>query len=168
MVPIGNNRNSARLSTLKNNKHDKRYVYLCPKNDDLVDIDHDKIYILAGEDYYSLNKINDPYKMKNNAFYQFNKTSKLIDKSNELVLDLAQGMKKLVEENSRSFSEAYSIKKVLNGLRSSMRIELAEMHDRLVEGKNEIIEVVNSEDSNNNDSSDKSNDSFKKKKDKIK
>ena len=168
MVAIGINRNSARLSTLKNNKNDKRYVYLCPKYDAMVDIDHDKIYILASEDYFSTHKLNDPYKNKNNTYYQFNKTSKLIDKSNELVLDLAQGMKKLVEENSRSFSEAYSIKKVLNGLRSSMRIELAEMHDRLVEGKNEIIEVVNSEDSNNNDSSDKSNDSFKKKKDKIK
>ena len=152
MVPIGINRNSARLSTLKNNKQDKRYVYLCPKNDDLVDIDHDKIYILAGEDYYSLNKINDPYKMKNNAFYQFNKTSKLIDKSNELVLDLAQGMKNLIDKNSKVFSEAYSVKKVVSGIRSSMRNELAIMHDKLVNNKlidennNEqnIIEIKNS------------------------
>jgi potassium large conductance calcium-activated channel subfamily M alpha protein 1 len=135
MVPIGINRNSARLSTLKNNKQDKRYVYLCPKNDDLVDIDHDKIYILAGEDYYSLHKINDPYKMKNNAYYQFNKTSKLIDKSNELVLDLAQGMKNLIDKNSKVFSEAYSVKKVVSGIRSSMRNELAVMHDKLVNTK---------------------------------
>jgi potassium large conductance calcium-activated channel subfamily M alpha protein 1 len=135
MVPIGINRNSARLSTLKNNKQDKRYVYLCPKNDDLIDIDHDKIYILAGEDYYSLNKMNDPYKMKNNAFYQFNKTSKLIDKSNELVLDLAQGMKNLIDKNSKVFSEAYSVKKVVSGIRSSIRNELADMHDKLVTSK---------------------------------
>ncbi len=154
MVPIGINRNSARLSTLKNNKQDKRYVYLCPKNDDLVDIDHDKIYILAGEDYYSLHKINDPYKMKNNAYYQFNKTSKLIDKSNELVLDLAQGMKNLIDKNSKVFSEAYSVKKVVSGIRSSMRNELAVMHDKLVntklidENNNEqnIIEIKNSND----------------------
>ena len=154
MVPIGINRNSARLSTLKNNKQDKRYVYLCPKNDDLVDIDHDKIYILAGEDYYSLHKINDPYKMKNNAYYQFNKTSKLIDKSNELVLDLAQGMKNLIDKNSKVFSEAYSVKKVVSGIRSSMRNELAIMHDKLVntklidENNNEqnIIEIKNSND----------------------
>ena len=149
MVPIGINRNSARLSTLKNNKHDKRYVYLCPKNDDLIDIDHDKIYILAGEDYYSLNKINDPYKMKNNAFYQFNKTSKLIDKSNELVLDLAQGMKNLIDKNSKVFSEAYSVKKVVSGIRSSMRNQLAAMHDKLVnmkfieETNNNIVEINN-------------------------
>ena len=164
MVAIGINRNSARLSTLKNNKNDKRYVYLCPKYDTMVDTDHDKIYILAGEDYFTMHKLNDPYKNKNNSYYQFNKTSKLIDKSNELVLDLAQGIKKLVEENSRSFSEAYSIKKVLNGLRSSMRIELAEMHDRLVDGKNGIIEAgINSEESNK-DSSEGSDKGSKKNK----
>ena len=79
-------------------------------------------------------------------------------------MDLAQGTKKLVEENSRSFSEAYSIKKVLNGLRSSMRIELAEMHDRLVDGKNGIIEAgINSEESNK-DSSEGSDKGSKKNK----
>jgi len=79
--------------------------------------------------------MNDPYKMKNNAFYQFNKTSKLIDKSNELVLDLAQGMKNLIDKNSKVFSEAYSIKKVVSGIRSSIRNELADMHDKLVTSK---------------------------------
>ena len=164
MVPIGINRNSARLSTLKNNKNDKRYVYLCPKNDDLIDIDHDKIYILAGEDYYSLNKMNDPYKMKNNAFYQFNKTSKLIDKSNELVLDLAQGMKNLIDKNSKVFSEAYSVKKVVSGIRCSIRNELADMHDKLVTSKYINDDGINEENIIELNNSNTSEDEFSKKK----
>ena len=164
MVPIGINRNSARLSTLKNNKNDKRYVYLCPKNDDLIDIDHDKIYILAGEDYYSLNKKNDPYKMKNNAFYQFNKTSKLIDKSNELVLDLAQGMKNLIDKNSKVFSEAYSVKKVVSGIRCSIRNELADMHDKLVTSKYINDDGINEENIIELNNSNTSEDEFSKKK----
>ena len=63
-------------------------------------------------------------------------------------------MKNLIDKNSKVFSEAYSVKKVVSGIRSSMRNELAIMHDKLVntklidENNNEqnIIEIKNSND----------------------
>ena len=158
MIPIGINRNSAKLSKIRN-KQEKRYVYLCPKKTDLVDIEHDKIYILASEDYFSKQKVNDPYKNKNNNFYQFNKTNKLIDKSNELVLDLAQSIKKLVEINTKNFAKAFSIKKVVNNVRNSIRTELADLYDKLVDNYEEMKE--NNSDKKNSDSENESSQNSK-------
>ena len=59
MVPIGIYRNSGKPSSISTKK-DKRYVYLCPGNETEVDIDHDQIYVLGGEDYVKKEMLLDP------------------------------------------------------------------------------------------------------------
>ena len=131
MVPIGINRNSSKLSN--RNKNDKRYVFMCPQNNTEIDIDHDKIYVLAGEEYIKKEKTADSSKAKTSNYYQNSRTSKLIDKLNEQALEIVQNMKKINESNAVAFQRAFSSKRVVNSVRSSMRSELAKMHDRIAE-----------------------------------
>jgi len=162
MVPIGLHRNNKK-KLLNNNKKNKAYVYLCPKRDDLVEIEKDKIYILAGENCFSKHKIPDN-NQKTISYFQITKTSKLIDKSNELVLNLAQGLKKLVENGSQKFRHNFSIKKVINEVRDSMRNELSNIYDDLIiendenTNKNKNIEDIKEmKEAENEDSESKSN-----------
>ena len=131
MVPIGINRNSSKLSN--RNKNDKRYVFMCPQNNTEIDIDHDKIYVLAGEEYIKKEKTADSSKAKTLNYYQNSRASKLIDKLNEQALEIVQNMKKINESNAVAFQRAFSSKRVVNSVRSSIRSELAKMHDRIAE-----------------------------------
>ena len=131
MVPIGINRNSSKLSN--RNKNDKRYVFMCPQNNTEIDIDHDKIYVLAGEEYIKKEKTADSSKAKTSNYYQNSRASKLIDKLNEQALEIVQNMKKINESNAVAFQRAFSSKRVVNSVRSSIRSELAKMHDRIAE-----------------------------------
>ena len=130
MVPIGLHRNNKTL-LVNNNKKNKAYVYLCPKRDDIVEIERDKIYVLANENHFSKQKIQES-DQKVNTYFKITKTSKLIDKSNELILNLTQGLKKLVENGSQNFRQNFSIKKVINEVRDSMRNELSNIYDELI------------------------------------
>ena len=144
MVPIGLHRNSKK-TLLNNNKKNKAYVYLCPKRDDIVEIERDKIYVLANENHFSKQKIPEN-NQKMNSYFQITKTSKLIDKSNELILNLSQGVKDLVENGAQIMRQNFSIKKVINEVRDSMRNELSNIYDDLIEGKEEIDKEDGKED----------------------
>ena len=136
MVPIGLHRNNK----VSFNKLNKAYVYLCPKRDDIVEIEKDKIYILANENCFSKVKLKEK-NHKTNSFFQCTKASKLIDKSNELALNLTLRMKKLVENGSYRLRQSFSIKKVTNEVRDSMRNELSNIYDDLiVEEENDDID----------------------------
>ena len=130
MVPIGLHRNNKKI--LSNyNKKNKAYVYLCPKRDDIVEIEKDKIYVLANENCFSKVKVQEN-NHKTNSYFQITKASKLIDKSNELILNLTQGVKKLLENGSQKLRHNFSIKKVINEVRDSMRNELSNIYDDLI------------------------------------
>ena len=129
MVPIGLHRNNKNL-ILDINKKNKPYVYLCPKRDDIIEIERDKIYVLASENCFSKQRIQQNQKV--NTYFQINKTSKLIDKSNDLILNLAQNVKKLVENGAKKMRQNFSVKKVINEVRDSMRSELSNIYDDLV------------------------------------
>ena len=130
MVPIGLNRNSKKNSSNIKRKN-KAYVYLCPKRDDIVEIERDKIYVLANENCFSRQKIKENEE-KTNSYFQITKTSKLIDKSNELILDLTQGIKKLINNNVQKIRQSFAIKRVINEVRDSMRNELSNIYDDLL------------------------------------
>jgi hypothetical protein len=130
MVPIGLNRNSKKNSSNIKRKN-KAYVYLCPKRDDIVEIERDKIYVLANENCFLRQKIKENEE-KTNSYFQITKTSKLIDKSNELILDLTQGIKKLINNNVQKIRQSFAIKRVINEVRDSMRNELSNIYDDLL------------------------------------
>ena len=144
MVPIGLHRNNKDI-VLDINKKNKPYVYLCPKRDDIIEIERDKIYVLASEKYFTKQRTqqND----KSNAYIQISKTSKLIDKSNDLILNLAQDIKKLVENGAQKMRQNFSVKKVINEVRESMRSELSNIYDELVNDnkENKIGEIKEDE-----------------------
>ena len=136
MVPIGLNRNSKKNSSNIKRKN-KAYVYLCPKRDDIVEIERDKIYVLANENCFSRQKIKENEE-KTNSYFQITKTSKLIDKSNELILDLTQGIKKLINNNVQKIRQSFAIKRVINEVRDSMRNELSNIYDDLLVEEDEF------------------------------
>ena len=144
MVPIGLHRNNKDI-VLDINKKNKPYVYLCPKRDDIIEIERDKIYVLASEKCFTKQRTqqND----KSNAYIQISKTSKLIDKSNDLILNLAQDIKKLVENGAQKMRQNFSVKKVINEVRESMRSELSNIYDELVNDnkENKIGEIKEDE-----------------------
>ena len=82
---------------------------------------------------------------KTNSYFQITKTSKLIDKSNELILNLTTGIKKLVENGAQKIRQSFSIKKVINEVRDSMRNELSNIYDDLV-AEGQDIKIENKED----------------------
>ena len=144
IVPIGLHRNSKKNFLLNINKKSKAYVYLCPKRDDIVEIERDKIYVLANENCFSKQKVHEN-NQKTNSYFQITKTSKLIDKSNELILNLTTGIKKLVENGAQKIRQSFSIKKVINEVRDSMRNELSNIYDDLV-AEGQDIKIENKED----------------------
>ena len=145
MVPIGLHRNNKKL-LLNNNSKNKAYVYLCPKREDIVEVERDKIYVLANENHFSRQKIQES-NQKMNTYFKITKTSKLIDKSNELILNLTLGLKKVVENGSQKMRQNFSIKKVINEVRDSMRNELSNIYDDLIAEEDDNANENNDEDS---------------------
>lgn len=127
MVPIGIYRNSGKPSSISTKK-DKRYVYLCPGNETEVDIDHDQIYVLGGEDYVKKEMLLDPSKTKMN--YSKLRNSQWIDKGNQMVMEIAQSTRKLVTETKN----VDSVSAITEVVRKTMRSELAKLHDKIAEG----------------------------------
>ena len=111
----------------------------------LVEIERDKIYVLANENCFSRQKIKENDE-KTNSYFQITKTSKLIDRSNELILDLTQGVKKLINNNVQKIRQSFAIKRVINEVRDSMRNELSNIYDDLLVEEEEIKGENNEED----------------------
>ena len=137
MVPIGLFRNNRNISL---NETEQPYVYLCPGKDDLVEIDKDKIYILANERCFTNSKQKREKTSRINSYVQINTASRLIDKSNELTLNLVQKIKKLVNHGNQKLRNNFSINKVTNDVRESMRNELNNIYDDLAGNQIEKIE----------------------------
>ena len=128
MIPIGLYR-SNRINLYEENQC---YIYMCPGKDDLVDTDYDKIYILASERSLSFSRVKRERTSRINSYIQINTASRLIDKSNELTLNLVQKMKKLVNNGNQKLRNNFSMNKVTNEVRESMRNELNNLYDDIV------------------------------------
>ena len=137
MVPIGLYRNNQRLYLEEKNQP---YVYLCPGKDDLVDVDKDKVYILSNERFLNVSRVRREKTSRINSYIQINTASRLIDKSNELTLNLVQKIKKVVNNGNQKLRNNFAINKVTNDVKESMRNELNNMYDDLVGNKIENIE----------------------------
>ena len=75
-----------------------------------------------------------------NSYIQINTASRLIDKSNELTLNLVQKIKKVVNNGNQKLRNNFAINKVTNDVKESMRNELNNMYDDLVGNKIEKLE----------------------------
>ena len=137
MIPIGLYRNSNNFFFEETNQS---YVYMCPSKDDLVDTNTDKIYLLANERSFTIVKQRREKVRRTSSYIPINTASKLIDKSNELTLNLVQKMKKLVTNGNQKLRNNFSINKVTNNVRESFRNELNNIYDDLVEDKKESEE----------------------------
>ena len=137
MVPIGLYRNNQRLYLEEKNQP---YVYLCPGKDDLVDIDKDKIYILSNERFLNASRMRRDKTSRIGSRIQINTASRLIDKSNELTLNLVQKIKKVVNNGNQKLRNNFSINKITNEVKESMRNELNNMYDDLIGNKIEKLE----------------------------
>ena len=136
IVPIGLYRNNSNFFMEEINQS---YVYMCPGKDDLVDTGKDKIYILANEKSFTYSRQRRE-KARISSYINLNTASKLIDKSNELTLNLVQKMKKLVNNGNQKLRNNLSINKVTDNVREYFRNELNNIYDDLVEDKKENSE----------------------------
>ena len=132
MIPIGVNRNSTKLASL-HPQSSKQYVFLCPKPDTLIDIEHDKIYILGGEEYFKKEYSKPQYLAVKDDYFKLTKASKLLDKTNELALVNVERIKKIVQNANVTLSHSFAPKKVVNCVRESFRNELSVLHDKFVD-----------------------------------
>ena len=138
MVPIGLYRNNKGISF---DEKIQPYVYMCPGKEDLVEVDRDQIYLLANErNFAQVRTRRERASRRASSYIQMNTASRLIDKSNELTLNLVQKIKKVVNTGNQKLRNNFSINKMTGEVRESMRNELNNMYDDLVGNKIEKFE----------------------------
>lgn len=138
MIPIGLYRNNKRDIFIE--KNNNAYVYICPGKEDVVDIEKDKIYILTNERYLSFTRAKREKTSRLNSYIQLNTASRLIDKSNELTLNLVQKIKRLVNVGNQKLRNNFSVNKITDEVREIMRNELNNIYDDLAGDKKEKLE----------------------------
>ena len=131
MVPIGILRNPE-----KETRNNQRFVFLAPAKDVEVDVDHDKIYVIASEGdnvEEGVPGIQKDYIMTN---------MKLIEDSNTFSRNLNEELKKVVEDSYYTFKKQLSVKDLINHTRSCLRNEFAFVH---IQKEKEIIKEAQEE-----------------------
>jgi potassium large conductance calcium-activated channel subfamily M alpha protein 1 len=125
MVPIGIYRN-IKGSGPKINKTDK-YVFMCPSKNTEIYIKDDRIYVLASEEEPTdFNRVNNKTRDVSNFH---NKNLKLIEKSSELAGRLSSNIKELLDHNQECLKTQFSVKKITDLARISLRKEFANIYD---------------------------------------
>ena len=116
----------------------------------MVDIEHDKIYVISSEEdnfEENNNNIQKDYILTN---------MKLIEDANSLSTALVEELKQTVEESFLSFKKELSVKNLVNHTRSTLRDELALVHQKkeqeiIKEAQEEFEKEKNQESSSEND-----------------
>ena len=134
MVPIGLYRNNKKDIIDKNNQP---YVYICPNKDELVDIEFDEIYILAHEKNFTFSRSRKERVSRLSTYGQMKTASRLIDKGNDISLNLVQKAKKSLKNNSNKIRNIYDNKKICGDSGENMIDELNKMYDNLIEENKE-------------------------------
>lgn len=138
MVPIGIYRNSKSSSGSRSMKNDK-YVYLCPLKDDEIFIEHDKIYVLISEDENQ----NNHNTIKQKAVALNNKNLKLIEKSNDLAGKIVDNLKELLTFNYEALQTSFSVKKIVDLTRTSLRKEFVGIHETAKHVDKDKLDISN-------------------------
>ena len=130
MVPIGifrnskiNGLNTPNPNSQKSTKVEK-YVYLAPNKDTLIDIEHDKIYVLTIDDEGSSANNVENHREKENVNQ---KNLKLIKHSNKLANNIIESMRNIISAKQESLKNHLSIRKIVDTTRTALRNELIEV-----------------------------------------
>ena len=129
MVPIGIFRNSKINSVNPNlNSHKttkvEKYVYLAPSKDTLIDIEHDKIYVITSQEETNSSNNVENNKQKENVNL---KNLKLLKHSNKLANNIVENIKNIIVSNQETIKNQLSIKRIVDTTRKALRNELVEV-----------------------------------------
>ena len=129
MVPIGIFRNSKINSVNPNlNSHKttkvEKYVYLAPSKDTLVDIEHDKIYVITSQEEANTSNSVENNKQRENVNL---KNLKLLKHSNKLANNIVDNIKNIIVAYQETIKNQLSIKRIVDTTRKALRNELVEV-----------------------------------------
>ena len=119
MVPIGLYRNNKKDIIDKNNQP---YVYICPNKDE-------KNFTFARSRKERVSRLS--------TYGQMKTAARLIDKGNDISLNLVQKAKKSLKNNSNKIRNIYDNKKICGDSGENMVDELNKMYDNLIEENKE-------------------------------
>ena len=128
MVPIGIYKGSKREATSNTKIWMNKYVFLMPDKRAMINIETNKIYVLACEDETDSNGKNH-YRSRditnNNSYFM-----KQLEKSNEFATKILESVRELVNENQSYFKQSFSIKHLTDHTRQCLRKEFINIHDQ--------------------------------------
>ena len=133
MVPIGILRTSS-------DYYRQKYVFLAPSKETLIDYENDGIYVISSEE-------GRDYDERNKNFSEIYSVD-LIEKSNVMLNDLSEQMKKSVENISTNLKNELSVKNLISLTRNCLRREFIWVHQQK---EDQIIKSVKEEITKNNE-----------------
>lgn len=126
MVPIGIYRGSKR-EVSQHKSFMNKYVFLMPNKNTNINIETDKIYVLAcDEEIENKNSKGRDLSNMNNYFV------KQLEKSNDQALKLNETLKDLIKLQTHFFKNEFSIKVITENTRLSLRSELAKIYENQI------------------------------------
>jgi potassium large conductance calcium-activated channel subfamily M alpha protein 1 len=126
--------NKVPIGVLRNLDGIHKFVFLAPDTDTLIDIDKDKVYIISSEESSGLDDRNKNYSEK----YSID----LIEKSNAMLNDLAEKIKKDMDEINYRLQKDLNVKELIGITRVQLQKELINVHEKEME---KIIKDIPSE-----------------------
>ena len=127
MIPIGVLRAPSEDSRQK-------YVFLAPSKETLIDSENDEIYVISSEERRDLDE-------KNKNFSEIYSVD-LVERSNVMLNELSDQMKKIVEEINYNIKKEISVKNLIGMTRNCLKKEFIKVHQQKEE---EIIKSVREE-----------------------
>ena len=133
-------KNKVPIGILRNLDGVHKFVYLAPDVDKLIDIEKDEVYIISSEESTGLDDRNKNYSEK----YSID----LIEKSNAMLNDLAEKIKKDMEEVNYKLQKELNVKELISITREQLQNEFISVHEKEME---KIIRDIPTELKKNNE-----------------
>ena len=102
-----------------------KFVFLAPDTDTIIDVDKDEVYIISSEDPRGLDDRNKNYSEK----YSID----LIEKSNAMLNDLSEKIKKDMKEVNYKLQKELNVKELIALTREQLQNELISVHEKEME-----------------------------------
>ena len=127
MIPIGVLRSPS-------DEYRQKYVFLAPSKETMIDCENDEIYVISSEERRELDEKNKNY----SEMYSVD----LIERSNVMLNDLSEQMKKSVEDINFNLRKELSVKNLIGMTRNYLKREFIWVHQQKEE---QIIKSVREE-----------------------
>ena len=127
MIPIGVLRSPS-------DEYRQKYVFLAPSKETIIDYENDEIYVISSEERRDLDEKNKNY----SEMYSV----ELVERSNVMLNDLSEEMKKSVENINFNLRKELSVKNLIGMTRNYLKREFVWVHQQKEE---QIIKAVKEE-----------------------